>query len=84
MVTAALTGALNIVKYNHNDLFNLDIPSEVDGVPDEILDPRNTWTDKDSYDLSAKKLAQMFVENFKKFENVSEEIISAGPKPVNN
>ena len=80
MVTAALTGALDIVKYRHDDLFNLDIPTEVKDVPSEILDPKNTWTDKDSYDLSAKKLAQMFIENFEKFENVSSEIINAGPK----
>ena len=80
MVTAALSGALDIVKYRHDDLFNLDIPSEVEGVPSEILDPKNTWIDKDSYDMSAKKLAQMFVENFKKFENVSPQIIEAGPK----
>ena len=80
MVTAALSGALDIVKYRHDDLFNLDIPTEVEGVPDDILDPKNTWVDKDSYDLSAKKLAQMFVENFAKFENVSPEIIDAGPK----
>ena len=82
MVTAALTGALDIVKYEHNDLFNLDVPTEVPGVPSDILDPKNTWTDKDSYDLSARKLAQMFVENFKKFENVSSEIVEAGPKII--
>ncbi|MEK9682847.1 MAG: phosphoenolpyruvate carboxykinase (ATP), partial [Nitrosopumilus sp.] len=81
MVTAALSGGLNIVKYTHNDLFNLDVPTEVEGVPSEILDPRNTWIDKDAYDLSAKKLAQMFVENFKKFDGVSPEIIDAGPNP---
>ena len=82
MVTAALTGALNIVKYRHDDTFNLDIPIDVPEVPSEILDPKNTWTDKDSYDLSAKKLAQMFVTNFKKFENVSPDIVEAGPKLV--
>jgi phosphoenolpyruvate carboxykinase (ATP) len=80
MVTAAISGALDIVKYRHDDLLNLDIPTEVEGVPSEILDPKHTWVDKDSYDLSAKKLAQMFVENFKKFENVSDDIIAAGPK----
>ena len=79
MVTAAISGALDIVKYRHDDLLNLDIPTEVEGVPSEILDPKHTWVDKDSYDLSARKLAQMFVENFKKFENVSDDIIAAGP-----
>jgi len=82
MVTAALSGALDTVKYNHDDLFNLDVPTEVDGVPSEILDPKNTWNDKESYDISAKNLARMFVENFQKFKNVSTEIIDAGPKPT--
>jgi phosphoenolpyruvate carboxykinase (ATP) len=80
MVTAALTGALDIVKYRHDDLFNLDVPTECPGVPSEILDPKNTWEEKDSYDLSAKKLAQMFIENFEKFKNVLPEIRQAGPK----
>ena len=80
MVTAALTGSLDIVKFSHNDIFNLDVPTECPNVPSEVLEPRNTWVDKDAYDLSAKKLAQMFVDNFKKFENVSNEIRLAGPK----
>ena len=80
MVTAAINGSLDIVKYSHNDIFNLDVPTECPNVPSEVLEPRNTWVDKDAYDLSAKKLAQMFVDNFKKFENVSEEIRLSGPK----
>ena len=80
MVTAALTGSLDIVKFSHNDIFNLDVPTECPNVPSEVLEPRNMWIDKDAYDLSAKKLAQMFVDNFKKFENISEEIRLAGPK----
>ncbi len=80
MVTAALTGALDTVKFEHNKLFNLDIPSQCPEVPSEILDPKNTWNDSDSYDMSAKKLAQMFTENFAKFENTDSEIINAGPK----
>ena len=84
MVTAALTGALDIVKFRHNDVFNLDIPLECPNVPSNILDPKNTWVDKDSYDLSAKKLAQMFVENFSKFENVADDIRLAGPQLTNS
>ncbi len=80
MITAALTGALDIVKYRHDDLFNLDIPTECPNIPPEILAPKNTWVDKDSYDLSAKKLAQMFIENFTKFKEAPEEILNAGPK----
>ncbi len=82
MVTAAITGALDNVRYNHDDIFNLDTPAEVPGVPPEILDPKNTWVDKDSYDLAASKLAYMFIENFKKFNGVDAGIIGAGPRPA--
>ncbi|MBM3895564.1 MAG: phosphoenolpyruvate carboxykinase (ATP) [Thaumarchaeota archaeon] len=80
MVTAALTGELDGVKYRHNELFNLDIPTKCTNVPSDILDPKNTWIDKDSYELSAKKLAQMFVDNFDKFKDIPKEIRNAGPK----
>jgi phosphoenolpyruvate carboxykinase (ATP) len=80
MVTAALTGELDIVKYRHDEVFNLDVPTTCPDVPSEVLNPRNTWSEKDAYDLSAKKLAQMFVENFKKFGNVSKEITEARPQ----
>jgi phosphoenolpyruvate carboxykinase (ATP) len=81
MVTAALTGALDIVKYRHDELFNLDVPTECPDIPPEVLDPKTTWQDRDAYDLSAKKLAQMFVDNFKKFKDAPQDIVNAGPKP---
>ncbi len=79
MVTAVINGSLDEVKYRHDNLFNLDIPTQCPDVPPEILDPQNTWIDRDSYNLSAKKLAQMFVENFEKFDDVYQEIKDAGP-----
>jgi len=80
MITAAINGDLDQAEYRHDELFNLDIPTMIEGVPSEILDPKNTWHDKNSYDESAKSLCKMFVENFKKFDGVSPEIQNAGPK----
>ena len=76
---------IEIFAYDHAEgletsIRNFPPSSLIVIVPSEVLESRNTWVDKDSYDLSAKKLAQMFVDNFKKFEDVSEEIRLAGPK----
>src|SRR5919112_2481898 len=80
MVTAALNGELEKARFKHDDIFNFDIPTSCPGVPSEILDPRNTWSDKNKYGLSANRLAALFVNNFQKFGEVSNEIRNAGPK----
>lgn len=79
MVSAALTGSIDDAPYVYNNLFNLDVPTTIEGVPSDILDPRNTWKSKESYDSTAKNLAQMFVDNFAKFTNVPANIKNAGP-----
>ena len=81
MVTAALNGSFDNVEYKHDDIFNLDIPQSCPDVPSEIMNPRDTWADKDAYDAQAKKLAKMFQDNFeKKYPNMPENIKAAGPK----
>lgn len=80
MVTSALNGDLEKTPFKHNDIFNLEIPTLCPKVPSEVLDPRNTWSDKEKYDISAKKLAALFVKNFEKFGETPKEILSAGPK----
>jgi phosphoenolpyruvate carboxykinase (ATP) len=80
MVTAALNGEIDKVPVKHHDIFNLDMPTSCPGVPDDVLDPRNTWSDKDRYDAAAKRLAALFVKNFEKFGSVQKEIVDAGPK----
>ena len=81
MVTAALSGALDAVPYRHDDLFNIDVPIECPGVPADVLNPRMTWPDRDSYDQAAERLAQMFVRNFTKFGGVSPQVLASGPRP---
>ena len=80
MIRAALSGALDGVRYEKDPIFNLDIPTSCPGVPSEVLKPRTTWADGAAYDEQAAKLARMFVENFKTFEQgVTAEVLAAGP-----
>jgi phosphoenolpyruvate carboxykinase (ATP) len=44
-----------------------------------VLDPRNTWYDKEKYDAAARRLAALFVKNFERFGNMPKEIVKAGP-----
>jgi phosphoenolpyruvate carboxykinase (ATP) len=81
MIDAALAGALDNVAVQRDPIFNLDVPTTCPGVPAEVLNPRNTWTDKAAYDQQAQKLAKMFVDNFKTFEaTASPAVKAAGPK----
>lgn len=80
MITAALNGELAKVEYKLDPNFNVMVPQSCPGVPSELLNPRETWKDKAAYDAMAKKLAGMFVENFKKYKDMPQHIIEAGPK----
>ena len=81
MVRAALAGKLDNVATTTDPIFGLHLPNAIEGVPSEVLNPRNTWKDGAAYDAQAKKLAAMFVENIKKFGSaVSAGILGAGPK----
>lgn len=80
MVKAALSGALDNVEYRTDPVFGLEVPTEVPGVPAEVLDPRSTWDDPAAYDEKAMHLATKFNENFKTFsDGASQEIRDAGP-----
>jgi phosphoenolpyruvate carboxykinase (ATP) len=81
MVAAALSGELNEVETFTDPVFGLEIPVCVDGIPAELLNPRNTWSDPEAYDGQAAKLAGMFIKNFEKYAGgVSADIQAAGPK----
>ena len=81
MIRAALAGELDQVPYRTDAIFNLEVPQEVPGVPAEVLNPRSTWKNPAAYDEQARKLARMFVENFKSFEaDAAPEVKAAGPK----
>jgi len=75
MLKAALGGELDKVEFVKDGYFNLDIPTSCPDVPAEVLNPRNTWTDKDAYDKQAAHLVGLFKKNFEQFaDSVSEEV----------
>jgi phosphoenolpyruvate carboxykinase (ATP) len=81
LITEALNGDLENVTFETLPIFNFQIPTACPGVPSEILNPRNTWTDKAAYDAKATELAIKFNDNFKKYAaQASEEILAAAPK----
>lgn len=81
MITAALEGNLNNVKFEKLPIFDLAYPTSCEGVPSELLNPRATWSDKQAYDETASNLAGKFVKNFDKFAaETSSEILAAAPK----
>lgn len=81
MINAALEGKLDNVGFTKHDIFDLSMPISCPNVPSELLNPRNTWTDREAYDNKAKLLAQSFIKNFEKYApQASEEILKAAPK----
>ena len=65
LLNAALNGDLDQVETEVQPTLNLKMPKSCPGVPSEMLNPRNTWTDKAAYDEQALKLRDMFRQNFK-------------------
>ncbi|MBL0172960.1 MAG: phosphoenolpyruvate carboxykinase (ATP) [Gemmatimonadaceae bacterium] len=81
MVRAALDGSLHSAGTMTDPVFGLQLPTSIDGVPSDVLDPRRTWSDGAAYDAQAHQLAEMFRENIKKFgDAVPANILAAGPK----
>ncbi|MGD6816984.1 phosphoenolpyruvate carboxykinase (ATP) [Metabacillus sp. 84] len=78
MVQAALEGELASSEMLMDDIFGLRIPAHVPGVPDEVLIPSRTWSDKEAYKMKARQLAEKFKHNFTKFTSVRQEISDLG------
>ncbi|MDD3775397.1 MAG: phosphoenolpyruvate carboxykinase (ATP) [Sulfurovaceae bacterium] len=81
-IDAILSGNILKAEFDSLDIFNLAIPKELPGVDTAVLNPRNTWDNKEEYDAMLYKLAVMFTENFHRYDDNGNEFdyASAGPK----
>ena len=81
LLNAALDGSLNSAEFRTDPNFGFKVPVGVPGVDSQILDPRATWADKAAYDVTAKKLVGLFIENFSEFaEHVDQSVLESAPK----
>jgi phosphoenolpyruvate carboxykinase (ATP) len=80
LLNAALDGSLKDASYRTDPYFGFSVPTSVPGVPPHILNPFKTWQDKAGFDATARRLVQMFRDNFEKFEGrVDPEVAAAAP-----
>jgi phosphoenolpyruvate carboxykinase (ATP) len=80
MLGKALSGELDGVEYREDPIFGVEVPVEVPGVEQRLLDPRSTWSDPQAYDRKARELARMFRDNFEQFaDEAGDDVAAAGP-----
>jgi phosphoenolpyruvate carboxykinase (ATP) len=81
LLTAALDGSLSRADFRRDPYFGFAVPTSVPGVEPHILYPVKTWQNKAEFAETAKRLIDMFNENFKRFEgHVDSDVRSAGPQ----
>lgn len=85
MLTAALNGELNSVEYVKHPIFGVNVPQACPNIPQEILNPKNTWNNPSDYDKKANHLAELFNKNFQQYASgVTQDILEAAPKAVSS
>jgi phosphoenolpyruvate carboxykinase (ATP) len=77
LLTAALNGTLNTVDFRVDPNFGFEVPVDVDGVANVLLDPRRTWDNPETYDRDATRLVAMFAENFAQYEAYIDDDVNA-------
>jgi phosphoenolpyruvate carboxykinase (ATP) len=81
LLNAALNGKLATVAFRHDPVFGFEVPTECEGVPSQILDPANTWPNREAYFQKYQSLASRFIENFKLMaDGCPAGVVDAGPR----
>jgi phosphoenolpyruvate carboxykinase (ATP) len=81
LLAAAMNGKLDDADYRTDPHFGFAVPKAVEGVDEKVLNPRETWADKEAYDTQARNLVCLFIKNFDTFkDHVSAEVMNASPQ----
>ena len=80
IISSILNGSINNVEFENDPIFGVKIPTTLEGVEPSVLSPREAWTDQTKYDQNAKLLAELFIDNFSKYDNAESSLKDFGPK----
>ncbi|MBQ3576419.1 MAG: phosphoenolpyruvate carboxykinase (ATP) [Coprobacter sp.] len=82
IIDAILDGSIDSAPTKKIPYFNFEVPTALNGVDPNILDPRDTYADPAEWDAKAKDLAERFIKNFAKFtgNEAGKAVVAAGPK----
>jgi|TARA_R110002167_G_scaffold28926_11_gene96763 phosphoenolpyruvate carboxykinase (ATP) len=81
IINAILDGNLDEAPCHNLPIFNLSIPTQLEHVAADLLDPRSSYTDEDEWQQKAEELATLFIDNFSKFTDTANglSLVAAGP-----
>jgi len=82
IINTILDGSINNTEFYEIPIFNLSIPTKVEGVNSNLLNPVTSWSMSGEWHESAKDLAHKFIQNFEKFAANEDliELIKYGPQ----
>ena len=80
MISSILNGMMDEIDSNIDPIFGLNIPLNIEGIPNQILNPILSWKSADEYELEAKKLSNLFKQNFVNYGKSVNHLIEFGPK----
>ncbi len=82
IIHAILDGSLDNAEVEEITPFGLNVPLQVNGVDNLILNPKNTWKYETAYNKQAEKLAEQFISNFNQFldTDIGQKLVAAGPQ----
>ena len=80
LVSLALDGNLKDIEMRKDPNFGFEVPIHIEGINQNLLNPKESWKDREAYDQQANKLVRMFIDNFKQFEMyVEASVTDSGP-----
>ena len=80
-IDAIMDGTIHDAEWQEDEIFGFEVPKALKGIDPSLLHPKSTWKDPSKFDETARKLAQMYRDNFKKYEGVGKvDYTQYGPK----